>query len=479
MPRIPRHLHFTPLLLVTTCVLLACNDPVGEDTPYVVVPVTPTALAGTPGWALTDTLVVEVRDAEGHPVPGAKVTWSLPQGGSLAVQLADADNRLTGTADSRGRNYAVWTLGLVEGTQVAKAAAGFEEPASFSATATALHALDVTVGEESACAILTDQRPVCWGRNLFGELGVGDLLDRSMPTPLAGLTAALQIVSSPSFHACARDLVGDVWCWGAQVSGQTGALAESRQVTPVRVPGAEGATTIALGYSFSCAILAVGGARCWGSNDGGRLGIGAPTVGGVTYPIPQAVVGGSGFVRVDVTLDRACALEASGEVWCWGYAWSGELSPAPDAAYYAPVQPIPGFKFSEVGLNWYANCGIAVGGVARCWGNQYGLGRNSPPWETAAPVSPHPDGSFAQIAADQATFYGRTRDGRLLTWGYRLDCCGQQPPFGEVPLPVRIIDVAGGSFGYCVIAESGALYCDNNSLDGRGGLKGFPVSSVP
>ncbi len=59
--------------LLTVGLFSACNDPSSVDSPYIVTPVTTATLSGTPGWALIDTLVVEVRDAEGNPVPGAKV----------------------------------------------------------------------------------------------------------------------------------------------------------------------------------------------------------------------------------------------------------------------------------------------------------------------------------------------------------------------------------------------------------------------
>ena len=279
------HPHFPTRFSLTFLAagsLLACNDPVGGDTPYAVVPVTSTALAGTPGRTLTDTLVVEVRDAEGNPVPGAKVHWSLPSGGSMVVQLADPDDRMTGTADSRGRNYAVWTLGLEEGAQVAGAASGFEEAAVFTASATALHALSVTVGRGYVCAVLTDYRPVCWGDNRYGQLGTGDTLARSTPTSPIGLAAVQDIQASTGGHVCARDMAGDVWCWGTSSHGQAGpGAAKPVQLVPVRVSGAEGAISLAVSPEFgqfTCAVLAAGGARCWGRNSRGRLGHGGHPV---------------------------------------------------------------------------------------------------------------------------------------------------------------------------------------------------------
>lgn len=74
------------------------------------------------------------------------------------------DDSTAGTTDAKGRSYAVWTLGLPEGTQVARAAAGpADTPAEFEATATVLHVAQITAGEGYACAALLDQRAVCWG----------------------------------------------------------------------------------------------------------------------------------------------------------------------------------------------------------------------------------------------------------------------------------------------------------------------------
>ncbi len=234
---------------------------------------------------------------------------------------------------------------------------------------------------------------------------------------------------------------------------------------------------IEVGYLFSCAILNVGGARCWGSNDGGRLGAGLMLTGGSNYPVPQVVVGGGSFVSLGLDTDRACALDSDHEVWCWGRAFGGEFSPYPANVYNTPVQPIPGYKFYEVGLNYYTNCGIAVGGVVLCWGMNVGLGESTGPELTPAPTQPQTGATFAQLSYGGGVIYGRSRDGRLFAWGYS-DAFGAGPP-RMVQSTVRAVDAAGsGSYGYCIIAESGALYCDH-SWDGRGGLKAFPATPIP
>jgi hypothetical protein len=155
---------------------------------------------------------------------------------------------------------------------------------------------------------------------------------------------------------------------------------------------------------------------------------------------------------------------------------AGELSPAPRQNYFSPIQPVPGYKFSEVELNWYTNCGIKLGGAVLCWGNNYGLGY---PWntpDTPAPISPRTDGSFAELSSGGRTFFGRTRDGRGVRWGASAGGGTLNPT--ELTLGVRAIELSGGGYGYCIIAESGALYCDH-SWDASAGLKAIPAASIP
>lgn len=80
---------------------------------------------GVVGAALADSLVVQVADAFGNPVPGVEVIWSA-EGGSL-------DPAAT-TTDSVGFARTRWTLSTVPGPQIAEAAV-VDATAAFEATA--------------------------------------------------------------------------------------------------------------------------------------------------------------------------------------------------------------------------------------------------------------------------------------------------------------------------------------------------------
>ena len=83
---------------------------------------------GTAGAQLPASLIIEVQDAAGVPVPGATVDWTTPDGGSIVPS--------SGVTDSAGRLSVVWTLGPGLGPQTAVATVqGTSITFTFTATA--------------------------------------------------------------------------------------------------------------------------------------------------------------------------------------------------------------------------------------------------------------------------------------------------------------------------------------------------------
>ena len=170
--------------------------------------------------------------------------------------------------------------------------------------------VDVAVGGAETCAVDLINDVYCWGYNAHGQAGNGAF----EPSPPYG-------VFSPSFvadfvddiiteavtgdSACALDDLGGVWCWGLNNLGAAGTGAfTARETAPRPVVGLSAdVVDIAGGGTHNCAVLASGGAKCWGYNHFGQLGNGltTPELTGVNTPVdvatPDVGLLGAHFLR--------------------------------------------------------------------------------------------------------------------------------------------------------------------------------------
>lgn len=203
-----------------------------------------------------------------------------------------------------------------------------------------------SAGGSHSCVLLNDGTVKCWGENFWGQLGQNDdvvrgkangtMGDNLPPVPLGPSFSAAFVDSGGEFN-CARDGGGSVKCWGRNEYGQLGLgdnIARGGPSTEadmgVDLPELDlgtgvAAEKIALGGMHACAVVEGGGLKCWGRNDKGQLGLN-DTVnrgdGGATQMgdnLPRVDLG-TGVVVTSVALGEAhtCAVIGEGDVKCWG-----------------------------------------------------------------------------------------------------------------------------------------------------------------
>ena len=139
---------------------------------------------------------------------------------------------------------------------------------------------------EAACATVGGVG-YCWGGRADSE----PLLDRALPRPVVTPEPIVQIATTPTiglWRWCAVGASGDVYCWGANSSGQAGDGTKDYAYDAARVkglpaPAAEVRTTL----TSTCSLLTNGKVHCWGSNYYGQLGSGMFKA---SSPVPQEVV---------------------------------------------------------------------------------------------------------------------------------------------------------------------------------------------
>ena len=258
------------------------------------------------------------------------------------------------------------------------------------------------------CALDPGGHAFCWGPDPSGELGDGspdyaNELRQTLPVAVAGGHVFTSIRTGRS-HSCAVDTNGDAYCWGDNGIGQLGrdTLTNTCYLNainrcsnqPILVAGGlKFAQVSASPWEHSCGVTTGGAAYCWGSNGSGQLGVDS-TTDQCGFPTPYAcsrvpvpVKGGVVFKSVSTGNYFTCGVSTSGDGYCWGYGYYGQLG---NGAFNNSTSPVPvsgGLAFADIRSEGYS-CGLTTGGKVYCWGGGYG----------AVPVPVHSDLVFASLA---------------------------------------------------------------------------------
>ncbi|MCB0979555.1 MAG: hypothetical protein KDB17_02745, partial [Ilumatobacter sp.] len=358
-------------------------------------------------------------------------------------------------------------LSTVGGTPVARAEAA-------GTTTAALDGMSDRISAGSHVCVVSDEGQVmCWGPAAEGQLGYGNttgIADTPGPAgnavnggmvPLPGGRTAVAVAAGNA-HTCALLEDGQVSCWGYDAYGQLGygntnniGDDETPAQNPVNgglvpLPGGRTATSIAVMWRHTCAVLNDGQVACWGLGDSGQLGYGNtndigddetpaqnPVNGGVV-PLPA----GRTAVAVSGTDVSTCALLDNGTVSCWGWGNSGRLgygntndigddeTPAQNPVN-GGVVPLPaGGSAVAIAGGSHHMCAVLSNGQISCWGlgasgrlgygNTNTIGDDETPAQNPVAVGyvPLPVGRTAVgVAADYQHTCALLDNGQLSCWG--------------------------------------------------------------
>lgn len=236
-------------------------------------------------------------------------------------------------------------------------------------------------GAEHSCALTSGGGVVCWGNNVVGQLGNGSTVSTTTPVNVSGLSSGVEAITLGASFSCALMNTGGVKCWGSNDSGAIGANAtqmcgnETCSRTPVDLPGVSGVQAVSAGAGHTCLLMTGGGIKCLGNNAYGQLGDGTDGTGGTT-PVDVQLPEGATAVAAGALF--TCALTTGGGVKCWGDNLFGQLGDGTDEERHAPVQ-VQGLTsgVSGIGVGGGSSfghaCALMAAGGVKCWGNnEYG-----------------------------------------------------------------------------------------------------------
>jgi alpha-tubulin suppressor-like RCC1 family protein len=301
----------------------------------------------------------------------------------------------------------------------------------------------------------------CWGMNMQGQLGPGELVidvPRTMSSTAADVALggnATCIVDRDRVVSCIGEVPFDL---------RTTKLSAIGELT--------GATRVAVSSTVLCAERPAGGVACRGRFDTGLLGPGVIHDSRSMVPI----LGVGAVIDLVVSDDLACVRTPERGVVCWGQPWMGiRRGFSPPTGFVASDMPAEIVELrgaSEVSLGRHHACAL-VDGRAICWGsNARGqLGESSVEYD----FTPRPVWDLEGLAGlasggdHTCAWDGR---GRVFCWG--SNDYGQlgNGAMGPVFPPSRVsgidevVAISAGPFSTCAETRSRDVWCWGS--DGRG-----------
>ena len=177
----------------------------------------------------------------------------------------------------------------------------------------------INAGRNHTAAIKGDGTLWTCGRNNYGQLGIGSLVDQTSLTQV-GTATNWEYASAGDDHTIAKTTTGQLWAFGKNLTGQLGDGTIVSKRTPVQIGTGTNWSSVDAGTAHTAAIKTDGTLWCWGYNSNGQLGLGD-----TTDRHAPVQVGTDTWLRADVGYFHTIGVKTGGTLWCWGLNSFGQL----------------------------------------------------------------------------------------------------------------------------------------------------------
>ena len=221
---------------------------------------------------------------------------------------------------------------------------------------------NVCVSYLNAAAVTSAGELYVWGSSNYGQLGLGNNTDVSVPTKVPGMTGVKQ-VSTGRFVIFVLKTDGTVWASGGNLSYQLGTTGGGRN-TFAQIAGLSSITQISGGFlQGGLALKSDGTVWAWGRNAEGQLCDGTTTDSATPKQIPgltnvKKIQGSSG---VGYGLSSGFALKTDNTLWAWGTNTEGQLGDGTTTNRTTPIKF--GDNYADVAASTQATYAIKTDGV--------------------------------------------------------------------------------------------------------------------
>jgi alpha-tubulin suppressor-like RCC1 family protein len=348
-------------------------------------------------------------------------------------------------------------------------------------------------------------RPLAWGSNGNGQLGINDstVIMANVPATVlqSGVLAGKTVLalSAGQYHSLALCSDGTVAAWGHGFYGQlSNGTADS--LVPVAVNIGKMVVAVSAGQKHSLALCSDGTVFAWGYNGNGELGINTfqSQVSGpraVDTTSGTSALFGKTVVAISAGQQHSLALCSDGTLVAWGHNGYGQLGNASNTSSGVPVavtttsgtSALFGKTVIAVSAGQQHSLALCSDGTVAAWGyrfygalgdNDGSAGRSEVPVavNTASGTSALFGRTVVAISAGEQHSLALCSDGIVAAWGsnYAGQLGNNDTTRSLVPVAVNTASGTSALFGRTVVAvsagqEHSLALCSDGTLAAWGG----------
>lgn len=199
----------------------------------------------------------------------------------------------------------------------------------------------IAAGNNFGLAIGSNDSLYVWGRNVNGELGIGNKTDQHSPVAApfpSGVTSWTQI-GAGAYTSFALGNDGNLYSAGSNGNGENGdgTTTQHESYSQVNLPGAATAwKSFSAGASFCLGVASNDTLYGWGYGSDGELGNGSTTKNNLT-PMPVDLPAGVTVASLTAGHNHSLILGSNGYLYAWGINQAGELGDGSTSESTVPV----------------------------------------------------------------------------------------------------------------------------------------------
>ena len=272
----------------------------------------------------------------------------------------------------------------------------------------------ITTNVPSVYALMEDSSLYSWGYNRYGELGVGDEVNKNTPTKV-NLPSKIKelITTGSSVYALMED--SSLYAWGYNLDGQLGVGDEVNKNTPTKVNLPSKIKELITTGSSVYALMEDSSLYAWGYNLDGQLGVGDE----VNKNTPTKVNLPSKIKELITTGSSVYALMEDSSLYAWGYNLDGQLGVGDEVNKNTPTKVNLPSKIKELittnGSSVYA---LMEDSSLYSWGeNSYGQLGVGDKINKNTPTIVNLPGKIKKLITSYSASYAILEDGSLYSWG--------------------------------------------------------------